>query len=169
MKNTVLALILTGVFAASSAFAAQPITGAFGYSLGNPVDTTNMHTDGGNIPDQPGVTTNDSVSTSLQVYKVEPVDNDKNFDDYSLVVNSQNNVATITANKSFSNQEECVAKLKGMAANFVQQYGNAIVNDKSSFYLMDQIVPTRSISINCSSGTMIFIANDTATKTEKAQ
>lgn len=167
MKNTVVALIFTGVFAASSAFAAQPITGAFGYSLGTPVDTTNMHTDGSNIPDQPGVTTNDSVSTNLQVYKADPLDNDKNFDEYTLVINSQNNVATITANKAFSNQGECITKLKGMATNFVQQYGNAIVNEKSSFYLMDQMVPTRSLSLNCSSGVMIFIANDTAIKSEK--
>lgn len=161
MKRILSSLIIAGLFVASPVFAVQTINGAFGYTFGSKIDTTNMQTDENSIPDYFGATTNDNVETKFHVYNAKPADNDSNFDNYSLVLNLNNVFSSVNATKSFASAGECSAKFQQIAANLTTQYGQPNLFSKDMFYLLDQTGQSRSITMHCAGNEMTFTVSDT--------
>ena len=162
MKKILISAVL--LFSPFVSMAATPthISGLFGHTVGESLDTSKYKSTSENVViDGKKI---ESDKSAGDTYEFTPTVNEVgiDFDDYTLASDhTDTKVYAIIANKSFNkNQKLCETELKKVAAEMAEKFGSpAVVQDKAVIFT-DSQSSYKTAGVLCSFGLLSISIND---------
>lgn len=146
MKKIITTTIFSFFMLGSVSVQAASLTGAFGYNVGEKVNTAQLQP-----LQEDSISGAESANTNLQIYKLIPLDQNTTFNTYTATVEkSTSKLISIQANNSLGSLQACMDNLAKVSAPLAKQYGsNTKLNNPKLFYVMDSST-NNTLNLGCS-------------------
>lgn len=149
--------IIFGLIISMSVFTANAanVSNAFGLSVGQQVNTSQMQASSG--------FGGDSINSGPATYAFTPSLNDMqvNFNEYSFSTdNSRKFIASVMAIKNSGSEKQCQSDLNVIKAAAIKKYGEPNYNQVNMVNFTDTQNKSKTLTISCAQNILTFVLND---------